>query len=60
MRTTKPEFTGFIYAMKYDPLSPSTRNYNASIIARTAGANPRQVSYIDLKHRLFMGTIAKL
>ncbi|VAW79636.1 hypothetical protein MNBD_GAMMA15-1660 [hydrothermal vent metagenome] len=47
MRITQQEFSGIIYAMKYDPRPPSTQL--ANIIARTAGANPKQVSHIDLK-----------
>jgi len=42
------EFTGMIYAMKYDPQPPSTSI--ASVIARTAGANPKQVGHFDLQH----------
>lgn len=41
------EFTGMIYAMKYDPQPPSTSI--ASVIARTAGVNPKQVGHFDLQ-----------
>lgn len=44
----KEEFTGMIYAMKYDPQPPNMAT--ASIIARTAGANPKQVRHVDLPH----------
>ena len=40
------EFVGMIYAMKYDPQPP---DYGiAATIARTAGAPPNQVRYIEL------------
>ena len=48
MRMTQPDFNGIIYAMKYDPRPPSTTI--ASVITRTAGANPRQVTHIDLRN----------
>ena len=47
MRITQQEFSGIIYAMKYDPRPPSSQI--ASIVLRTAGADPKQVSHIDLK-----------
>ncbi len=44
----KHSYRGMIYAMRYDPQPPSTSI--ASVIARTAGANPKQVGHFDLQH----------
>lgn len=44
----KHSYRGMIYAMKYDPQPPSTSI--ASVIARTAGVNPKQVGHFDLQH----------
>jgi len=43
----KHSYRGMIYAMKYDPQPPSSSI--ASVIARTAGANPKQVGHFDLQ-----------
>jgi len=45
IRITLPNFNGMIYAMKY---APTVFTSVAATIARTAGANPRQVKHFDL------------